>query len=159
MEKSTPIGLLIGFSMMIGVLFVGEAKVSLLKFIDPPAMMMVFGGAVAVALVGFPLRQVLRLFAIGKKLFFHQHEDPRAVIDQIVELAEIARKDGLLALERKTEEGQNPLLVLGVQLAVDGRGRSRSIRSCGRRSRPRPAGTGRTSGCWNWWGAAARPSA
>jgi chemotaxis protein MotA len=120
MEKSTPIGLLIGFSMMIGVLFAGEARISLLKFIDPPAIMMVFGGAVAVALVGFPLRQVLRLFAIGKKLFFHKHEDPRAVIDQIVELAEIARKDGLLALERKTDEGQNPLLVLGVQLAVDG---------------------------------------
>jgi chemotaxis protein MotA len=120
MEKSTPIGLLIGFSMMIGVLFVGEAKVSLLKFIDPPAMMMVFGGAVAVALVGFPLRQVLRLFAIGKKLFFHEHEDPRTVIDQIVELAQIARKDGLLALERKTGEGQNPLLTLGIQLAVDG---------------------------------------
>ena len=119
MEKSTPIGLLIGFSMMIGVLFVGKAKVSLLKFIDPPAMMMVFGGAVAVALVGFPLRQLLRLFAIGKKLFFHSTK-PRAVIDQIVELAEIARKDGLLALERKTDDGQNPLLVLGVQLAVDG---------------------------------------
>ena len=120
MEKSTPIGLLIGFSMMIGVLFVGEAKVSLLKFIDPPAIMMVFGGAVAVALVGFPLRQVARLFAIGKKVFFHKHEDPRTIIDQIVELAEIARKDGLLALEQKTDDGQNPLLLLGVQLAVDG---------------------------------------
>ena len=66
MEISTILGLIIGFAMMVGVLMVGESHVSLTKFIDPPAMMMVFGGAVAVTLVGFPLKQVLNIFGILK---------------------------------------------------------------------------------------------
>ena len=76
MEISTVLGLVIGFSMMVGVLFVGEAHVSLMKFIDPPAMMMVFGGAVAVALVGFPLRQVMRLFSHRQEAVFPQARRP-----------------------------------------------------------------------------------
>ena len=44
MEISTILGLLIGFAMMVGVLMVGESHVSLAKFVDPPAMMMVSAG-------------------------------------------------------------------------------------------------------------------
>ena len=79
------------------------------KFIDPPAMMMVFGGAVAVTLVGFPLKQVLNIFSILKKPFFGRPEHPGELIEQIVGLAETARKDGLLALEGKTREIRDPV--------------------------------------------------
>ncbi len=120
MEKSTPLGLLIGFSMMVGVLFVGESDVALMEFVDPPAIMMVFGGALAVVMVGFPLHQVLRVFRVVRKLFVHRADDPEEVIDQIVEMAEVARKNGLLALEQKAAECKHPLLELGIQLTIDG---------------------------------------
>ena len=106
MEISTILGLFIGFAMMVGVLMVGESHVSLAKFIDPPAMMMVFGGAIAVLLVGFPLKQVVNIFGILKKPFFARPEHPGELIEQLVGLAETARKDGLLALESKTKDDQ-----------------------------------------------------
>jgi chemotaxis protein MotA len=102
------------------VLMVGETQVSLTKFVDPPAIMMVFGGAIAVALVGYPLKQVLNIFAILKKPFFSKAENPVELIDELVGLAETARKDGLLALENKTKEIRNPFITLGIQLSVDG---------------------------------------
>ena len=121
MEKSTPIGLLIGFSMMIGVLFVGEGQRVAVEVHrsagDDDGLRRSGGGGPG----GFSAAAVAAAVRDRQEAVFPaRHEDPRAVIDQIVELAEIARKDGLLALERKTDDGQNPLLVLGVQLAVDG---------------------------------------
>ena len=120
MEISTILGLIIGFAMMVGVLMVGESHISLAKFVDPPAMMMVFGGAIAVTLVGFPLKQVLNIFGIMKKPFFSKPEHPGELIEQIVHLAETARKEGLLALEGKTKEIKDPFVTLGIQLSVDG---------------------------------------
>jgi chemotaxis protein MotA len=120
MEISTILGLILGFGAMLGVLMFGETEVSLAKFIDPPAIMMVFGGAVAVALVGYPLKQVINIFAMLKKTIFTTAENPAEVIEQIVGLAETARKDGLLALENKTRELKDPFIMLGIQLSVDG---------------------------------------
>jgi chemotaxis protein MotA len=83
-------------------------------------MMMVFGGAIAVTLVGFPLKQVLNIFGILKKPFFSKPVRPAELIEQIVHLAETARKEGLLALESKSKEIQDPFVMLGIQLSVDG---------------------------------------
>jgi chemotaxis protein MotA len=106
--------------MMLGALMVGESHVSLKEFVDPPAIMMVGGGAVAVLLVGFPLKHVLGLFHVLKKPFFAKPEHVSELIDQLVALAETARKDGLLALETKSKEIVNPFIARGVQLSVDG---------------------------------------
>ena len=108
MEISTVLGLIIGFAMMVGVLMVGESHVSLTKFIDPPAMMMVFGGAIAVTLVGFPLKQVLNIFSILKKPFFAKPDNPSELIEQIVSLAETAQ--GRAARPGREDEGdQEPV--------------------------------------------------
>lgn len=120
MEVSTILGLIIGFCMMGGVLFVGEADVSLMEFVDPAAIMMVGGGAIAVAMVGFPMKHTLSLFSILKKTFLQPGHNVGELIDQLVSLAEAARKEGLLALENKTKDVEDAFVVLGIQLCVDG---------------------------------------
>jgi chemotaxis protein MotA len=124
MDIATAGGLVLGFLMMGGALFYmgtsGEGQVHLAGFIDPPAIMMVLGGGLAVALVGFPLHRVLGLAKVIKVLFFHKAEDLRVVIGQLVKLAEVARRDGLLALENKAKDIENPFVALGIQMAVDG---------------------------------------
>jgi len=124
MDIATVIGLVLGFAMMGGALafmgMSGHGQVHLAGFIDPPAIMMVLGGGLAVALVGFPLKRVLSLIPIVMKLFFRSSEDPNHLIQQLVRLAEIARREGLLALEKKANEIENPFIALGVQMAVDG---------------------------------------
>lgn len=120
MDIATVIGLIVGFCAMVGVLFVGESQVSVMEFVDPAAIMMVFGGAVAVCMVGFPIKHALSTFSVIKKCFLNKGENLNELIEQLVSLAETARKDGLLALENKTRDIQNPFVVLGIQLSVDG---------------------------------------
>ncbi len=120
MEWTTIAGLILGFSAMCGVLVFGKSDASLATFIDPPALLMVFGGAAAVVLVGFPARQLQNFFSILRKPFLATREDPAETIEELVQLAEIARRDGLLALEAVARDIRNPFIALGVQLAVDG---------------------------------------
>jgi chemotaxis protein MotA len=81
---------------------------------------MVFGGAAAVVLIGFPGRQIKNLAAILRKTVRAPKNHPAELIDEIVRLAEIARRDGLLTLEPIARQIRDPFLVLGINLAVDG---------------------------------------
>jgi chemotaxis protein MotA len=123
-DLATVIGLILGFAMMGGALFVmgsmGHGDVHLAGFIDPPAIMMVIGGGLAVAMVGFPMRQFLSLALVIKKVFHHHTRDLALLIDEIVALAEVARRDGILALEHRAEAVNDPFVALGIQMAVDG---------------------------------------
>lgn len=124
MDVATVIGLILGFAMMGGALFVmgsmGHGEVHLAGFVDPPAIMMVIGGGIAVAMVGFPMRQFLSLALIIRKVFHHKIEDVSRLIEEIVTLAEIARRDGILALEHRAEEVSDPFVAMGIRMAVDG---------------------------------------
>jgi chemotaxis protein MotA len=120
MEWTTIVGLILGFASMGGVLVLGKSGATLSTFIDPPALLMVFGGAAAVTLVGFPSRQLHNLFSILKKPFVSRLEEPSELINELVQLAELARRDGLLTLESKAREIRDPFVALGIQLVVDG---------------------------------------
>jgi chemotaxis protein MotA len=124
MDIATVAGLLTACVMMGGSLLVmgleGKGAVNYGVFIDAPAIMMVVGGALGVALIGFPLRNVLGLPKVIKKVFLHKSEDLDRLIEQLVELAKTARRDGLLALESKTLEVDDPFIALGIQMTVDG---------------------------------------
>lgn len=124
MDIATLFGLILGFVMMFGALFAmaghGGGGVNLASFIDVPAIMMVLGGGLAVALVGFPIKRVLSMAMVIKKLFFRKKENVGHLIEEIVKLAEVARRDGLLALESKAKEIDDPFVALGIRMAVDG---------------------------------------
>ncbi|MCC6126612.1 MAG: MotA/TolQ/ExbB proton channel family protein [Pirellulales bacterium] len=117
-------GLILAISCMGGALAYlgneGRGMVNFEAFIDPPAIMMVVGGVLAVALVGFPMSRVLSLFPIVKMLFVRKNEHPAGVIREVVALAEVARREGLLALETRTMDIGDRFLRLGIQLSVDG---------------------------------------
>lgn len=89
-------------------------------FVDYPSIAIVVGGSVFATLIAFPLKQVLAVLGVAKKAFTDQGRDLQALIDQLVQFAEIARRDGILALEAQTEEINDEFIVLGIQMAVDG---------------------------------------
>lgn len=124
MDLSTAFGLVIALVMMGGALVVlslgGQSRLHLAGFIDPPALLMVLGGSLAVVMVGFPMRQVASLARLVGRVFWHRAVPPSTVIAQMVSLAETARRDGLLALESRLPEIEDPFLRFGIQMAVDG---------------------------------------
>ena len=118
MDIASIVGLLLAVGLIIASIMLGEAPFT--AFLDLPSMLVVFGGAVAAAMICFPLQSMLKAPLIALKVLMNKNEDRMGLINQIVDLAETARRDGLLALESKVLEIDNPLVKTGIQMAVDG---------------------------------------
>lgn len=118
MDIATIVGTIAAIVLMIGSIFIGGG--SLGAFYDAPSVCVVFGGSIAATLISYPLPAFLSIPRVTKKVFLWKVDTPVNVIKQIVGLAEIARRDGLLALENKLSTIDNEFIVLGIQMAVDG---------------------------------------
>ncbi len=119
MDIASVVGLLLGFSLLVIAIAIAPGA-SFKAFIDYPSIMIVVGGSIAAVLVCFPLKSVFTTIRVVKNIFFNKQEDIPELIEQLVSLAETARRDGLLALENRLEEIDNPFIILGIQMAVDG---------------------------------------
>ena len=115
MDLATLIGIIgaIG-AIIISIMMGGEMGM----FVNAPGLMIVVGGTVAVTLMKFPLGLTLGAFGIALKAFIHKPQQPSKIIEQSIELANVARKEGLLGLENVDVE--NEFLRDGIQLVVDG---------------------------------------
>jgi chemotaxis protein MotA len=118
MDKSTVGGLILGAAMMALSVVLGGA--SFTSFVDYPSAAVVFGGALGACMTNFSMATMMLYPAVIKKTIFPALQDIKPIIKQIVELSEVARKDGILALESRTSDIADPFLLLGVQMAVDG---------------------------------------
>ncbi len=117
MDIATIIGQLLGLACILIALLIGG---SFLAYVDAPSALIVIGGATAATLTAFPLARFLKMPSVVLKAIFTKPMDPSELIGQLVELAEVARRDGILALENMTEEMEEPFLVSGLRMAVDG---------------------------------------
>lgn len=115
MDIATLIGLLGGFGIIIGAIATGG---DIMLFVNVPSILIVVGGTCMVTLMQVSLKDFLGSFAIGMKAFFYKTDDPKQLIEEAVQLADIARKNGLLALEG--QEIGNDFLKKGIGLCVDG---------------------------------------
>ena len=87
-------------------------------FVNAPSLLVVVGGTFAVTLMRITLGDFLGSFKIALKGFFYKLDAPQALIDESVELANVARKEGILALEGR--EISNEFLQKGVSMCIDG---------------------------------------
>ena len=115
MDLATIIGM-IGAMIIIIAAMVLSGGVGM--FVDVPSMLIVLVGSIFVVLAKFGLGQFLGAGKVAGKAFMFKLEDPADTIDEIVGLADEARKGGLLSLEGK--EVGSDFLQGGIQLLVDG---------------------------------------
>ena len=115
MDLATLIGIVGSFIIIMGAILLGPNAVI---FFNIPGLLIVIGGTFTATLIKFSLSHTLGAFKVALKAFFHKPESPSALIEEGIELASIARKGGLLALEDK--EVRNEFLQQGIQLCVDG---------------------------------------
>ncbi|MBI2382840.1 MAG: MotA/TolQ/ExbB proton channel family protein [Gammaproteobacteria bacterium] len=117
MDLATLIGLLAGAALVAVAIALGP---SVTAFVDVPSLLIVVGGAVSATMMRFPLRQCFGAFRTAlSKAFREQVETPMELIKAAQHLAEVARKSGLISLEKETVA--NEMLARGVRMAVDGR--------------------------------------
>jgi len=118
MDIATLLGVVIAIALIVGSIIVGGGN--FMAFFDPPSIMIVLGGAFAAAMISFPFRNFLSIFGVSMKVVFYRIDSIPQLIEELVSLAETARRDGLLALESRLDEIENEFVVLGIQMAVDG---------------------------------------
>jgi len=114
-DIATLIGLLGGFGIIIGAIATGGDG---MMFLDVASVLIVVGGTFMITLMQVSLGDFLGSFAIGMKAFFYKVDDPKQLIEEGVALADVARKNGLLALEG--QEISNDFMKKGINLCVDG---------------------------------------
>ncbi|CAM2067086.1 MotA/TolQ/ExbB proton channel family protein [Sulfidibacter corallicola] len=116
MDVATVAGLAISVVLVAAAIIVGGNPVI---FIDIQSLLIVIGGGcIGAPMMAFPLATTKGLVGIAMKAFFVKTYDPVDTIKFIVELAQKARKESLLALENV--EIENEFLKKGITLAVDG---------------------------------------
>ncbi len=115
MDLATLVGLIGALGLIVATMMMSG---DLGMFVNAPSLVIVFGGSTFAVMAKFGLGQFLGAFKVAGKSFMSKIDDPADLIDQIVELADIARKGGLLSLEGK--EVGNEFLQKGIQLLVDG---------------------------------------
>lgn len=119
MDIATIVGLLLGSGLVAWAIISGAGDKAG-AFFDPASITIVIGGSIGSAFISFPLKNLTGVIGVLKKAFFTKPQDPKKLIIDIVKYAEIARRDGILALEGVTKEIDDEFLITGVQMAVDG---------------------------------------
>ena len=118
MDLTTIAGLALG----IGGILLGQKLEggNIGSIVQDTAAIIVLGGTFGAVLVSFPTKDFLRGLKLLKLGFIEKKEDLGAVTKQIVELASLARRDGVLALEGKLAEIEDPFLKKALGYVVDG---------------------------------------
>lgn len=117
MDLATIIGLVLANGLVFVPIILSGFMAS---FIDPGSAMIVLGGSTAAIITAYPLSNFLNIGKVIKNVFFAPKLDPKGVVDKLVELAEKARREGILALEKEFGSIQDDFMKKAIQLAVDG---------------------------------------
>jgi len=111
-----------GLALAIGGILAGLVLEggSLGQIVQPTAAMIVFGGTFGAVMLQFPLPVVLASVRSLADVFFERKKDAQAVIKEILQYAQQARKEGIVSLDREVEKIEEPFLKKSLMLAVDG---------------------------------------
>lgn len=113
------IGVFAGFFAVVGGMIVKGANVGVLM--NPAAAIIIIVGTTAAVMNSFPKNEFLRIPKLFGVLFTNKAVvHPMEIIQKILEMAQRARKDGLLSLEQDINTINNEFMKKGLGLIVDG---------------------------------------
>ena len=92
-------------------------------FLQPTGAVIVLGGTLGVILMTTPRHSLAHSARRIMNLFRADEVDRDALIEEIISLARIARRGGIIALDSNIPKTTNPFLRDALQLAVDGQNR------------------------------------
>lgn len=112
------IGLVLGAICIVMALILKGASVAML--LNGEVAVIIFGGMIAAVLSSYTMADIKRLPKVMKVLMSNEEPDLSGTIEKMVELSNIARREGLLALEAPVNELDDPFMKQGLELVVDG---------------------------------------
>ena len=126
-KGTTDLGTLIGLLAGLGIILIGiiQSGGKLYWFFNLNSLLIVLGGTFAATMVNLPLRAVGNIFNVLQNVFRGEDYDYIGIIEEIVQKAQKARKDGLLSLEADLPMMRDGFFKNGIELAINERESSR----------------------------------
>ena len=90
------------------------------SYIDIPSAIITFGGAFAAVMTSYSMSDYLAGIKSIKLIFKAPAVNTPDLIKKIIDLSNVARKEGLLSLEESASDMDEPFLKKGILLVVDG---------------------------------------
>ncbi|MGF0104263.1 MotA/TolQ/ExbB proton channel family protein [Ligilactobacillus ruminis] len=112
------IGLVLGAICIVMALILKGASLAML--LNGEVIVIIFGGMIAAVLSSYTMADIKRLPKVMKVLMSNEEPDLNGTIEKMVELSNIARREGLLALEAPVNELDDHFMKQGLELVVDG---------------------------------------
>lgn len=120
MDIASILGLVLCFGLMVfGILF-GNDISALMRFVDVPSLLITFGGSFMCILASRTLSSYIECLKSITLIFKVPENNLSEVIHKIIDLSNVARKEGLLALEEASADLEDPFMKKGILLVVDG---------------------------------------
>lgn len=118
MDKTTVIGIIAGLTALIGGFLWEGGHISGLW--EKTAALIVIGGTIAAVVVSFPGKRLRSIPQALKMAFAHPKPQPEKLVDDIVAMSTVARREGMLSLEDTVQRHENEYLRSGMMMVIDG---------------------------------------
>ena len=117
-DFGTLLGLILGVAVVFGSFVLEGGTVGAVILL--PAMLIVFGGTIATAMIGTSMKSVFNIGRLIAITIRPPMQDVRPTIDTIVQYAMVARREGLFAIEKYVDNAPHQFLQKIVRLMIDG---------------------------------------
>lgn len=118
MELVTVMGVVMGLLAVFGGAMLEGLHMS--SIMQGTAAIIVFGGTFGAMFVSFPSQDISHAFSMLKIVFQKVDLDVRPAIEEIIKIASVARKEGVLAVEGMRDSIQDPLFKKSIKYVIDG---------------------------------------
>lgn len=118
MDIASLVGLIMGFMMLVYGIISNHAD--LMTYLNFPSAVITFGGAIFAVMLSYSMKDFLNGLKSIKLIFKSSSMNTAEMIKSIIDLSNVARKEGLLSLEEAAADLDEPFLKKGILLIVDG---------------------------------------
>lgn len=118
MDIASLIGIIMGFFMLVYGIISNHADV--MTYLNFPSAIITFGGALFATMLSYSMQDFLNSMKSIRLVFKASKMNTSEMIKSIIDLSNVARKEGLLSLEEAAADLDEPFLKKGILLIVDG---------------------------------------
>ena len=120
MDIASLAGIILGAVMFVFGVFSNGGFEALKNMVDSASIIITVGGSISGVLAAHKLPDFINGLKGITLTFKEKAEDPAETIKKIIDLSNVARKEGLLALEEAANDIEDDFMKKGVMLVVDG---------------------------------------
>ncbi len=120
MDIASLLGIILGLGMLVFGIIDNAGITGVVNYLDPASAIITFGGAFAATLASYSLQDFLAGLKSFTLIFKSSAMNSSEMIKKIIDLSNVARKEGLLSLEEAAADMDEPFLKKGILLIVDG---------------------------------------